>query len=216
MSVSVKKTGIIQTSGEIGANLLVQTGVQTYGLSYLKSFSSGTVSVDNSKLFRGKPTIKVNPSSSSTSSGAYNYYKGTVALTNGVQYCYSAWVYTDVADTWEYSSLGHFQTYTSSAPHNRNINFSGVSVPANKWTWVYQIFTPTVDCIFRSFHIYFANTSQTLWVSDLKLEVGNHPTPWIPNVNDEDYVGNTSGFNEASDIAKIYPGFMSASDFIEY
>ena len=216
MGTNISKQGIAFASGNIGANLLPHTDVATYGTGYLASYSSGTFSVDNTVLFNGKPTIKIKPSSSSTSSGATNRYNtDSVALTSGVKYCYSAWVLTDVADEWNISSLGHFQTATSSASHNRTINFSGVSVPANKWTWVYQIFTPTANCVFRSYHIYFANTSQTLWISDVKLEQGEFPTLWCPNVNDTTFVGNTSGFNEVPNPSISKANYFSANQFIE-
>ena len=216
MGTNISKQGVASASGNIGANLLLHTDTSVYGIGYLGSYSSGTVAIDTTMIFNSKPTIKIKPSSSSTSSGASTSYNGDkVSLTSGVKYCYSAWVYTDVADTWESSSLGHFQTATSSAAHNRTINFSGVSVPANKWTWVYQIFTPTTNCVFRSYHIYFANTSQTLWISDVKLEQGEFPTLWCPNVNDSTFVGNTSGFNEVPNPSISKGNYFSANQFYE-
>ena len=215
MSVSVQKTGVVVASGDIGANLLIKTGVQTYGTVNMAVYRSGTFAVDNTMLFNGKPTLKINPSSSSTTSGAYNTYDSSVLLKNGVTYCYSAWVYTDVADSWTSTSLGHFQTVADGTSHNRTILVENSVVSANTWTRVYIVFTPTADCQFRSYHIYFANTSQTLWISNLKLEVGDHPTFWIPNANDEDFVGSINGFNEYSGVAQIAEGSVNAPDFIE-
>lgn len=216
MSVKFLKTGVVQASGEIGTNLLLHTDTAAYGIGYLSPYSSGTVTIDNTMIFNNRPAIKIKPSSSSTSSGASTNYNGDkVVLTAGVKYCYSAWVYTDVADTWSHGSLGHFQTYAGSAAHNVTIHYQNKEIPANKWTWVYQIFTPTADCKFRSYHIYFANTSQTLWIAEVKLEQNDHPTLWVPNVNDSDYVGSLSGFNEYNGVAQITKGQVNATDFIE-
>ena len=215
MATNISKQGIAFADGQIGANLLLHTDTAAYGIGYLGSYSSGTVAIDNTMIFNNKPTIKVQPSSSSTSSGAYTTYNGDkVVLASGVKYCYSAWVYTDVADTWGHTSLGHFQTYAGSAAHNVTIHYQNKEIPANQWTWVYQIFTPTADCKFRSYHIYFANTSQTLWIAEVKLEQNDYPTLWVPNINDSNYVGSVSGFNEAPE-PKVTKGYFEANQFYE-
>lgn len=216
MATNISKQGIAYASGNIGANLLPHTDVATYGLGYMTTYNSGTREVDTTVLFNGKPTIKIKPSSSTTSSGGYNNYNSdSVTLSANVKYCYSAWVLTDVADAWGFQSLGHFQTVTSSASHCSTIQYQNKEVPANKWTWVYQIFTPTADCKFRSFHIYFASTSQTLWISNVKLEQGEFPTLWCPNVNDISYVGDTSGFNEVPNPSISKASYFSANQFYE-
>lgn len=175
-------------------NLLPHT-TPSYGLGYMNSYGSGTVAVDSTELFCGNSTIRIQPSSSNTSSGGTNYYNSdSVKLTSGIKYCYSCWIKSTVDDTFTTGSLGHFQTVTSSAVHNRTVHFEGMEIPANKWTQVYIVFTPTADCSFRSFFIYFANTSQKIWVSKVKLEQGDHPTSYCPNINDIEY--SSMGFND--------------------
>lgn len=214
--MSISKQGVINMNGSPNPNLLPHTDTRTYGLGYMGVYSNGTREVDNTVLFNGKPTIKIKPSSSTTSSGARNTYNNSVDLINGKTYCYSLWILSSDADTWESQSLGHYQTATSSALHNRNNqNFIIKTVPANIWTYVAQTFTTTADCKFYSFHIYFANTSQTIWISDVKLEKGNTPTLWTPNENDDIYVGNSS-FIENDDICKIQKqGYIQSPNFIE-
>ena len=198
--MGISKQGVISMNGSPNPNLLPHTDTRTYGLGYMTVYGSGTRTVDNTVLFNGKPTIKINPSSSNASYGAKNTYNDSVNLINGKTYCYSLWILSTDADTWESQSLGHYQTYTSSAAHNRNNqNFIMKTIPANTWTYVAQTFTTTADCKFYSFHIYFANTSQIIWISDVKLEEGGVPTAWIPNVNDDIYIG-TSGFIENNNI----------------
>ena len=212
----VYKSGIIESKGSPNPNLLIHTNTKTYGLGYAVAYSGGSITLDNTELFNGKPTIKVNPSSSNTGTGAINQYNGEVNLTSGKTYCYSCWIKSNVEDIWQYSSLGHFQTYANITPHNKTSDFDILnSVPANTWVYVAHRFTTTADCNFRSFHIYFANTSQTIWIADVKLEEGNVPTAWVPNENDEDY--NYASFVEIeNDTCKIQKtGYINADEFIE-
>lgn len=214
--MGISKQGVISMNGSPNPNLLPHTDTRAYGLGYMATYSSGTREIDNTVLFNGKPTIKIRPSSSSTSSGAKNLYNSSVILTNGQQYCYSLWILSSDTDTWTHQSLGHFQT-SSGTSHNMTGNVAVLTdIPANTWTYVAQVFTPNKDnCKFYSYHIYFANTSQTIWISDVKLEEGGVPTAWIPNVNDDIYVG-TSGFIENNDICKIQKqGYIQSPEFIE-
>ena len=137
-------------------------------------------------MYNGHNTMKVTPSSSNTSSGATsNYNNNSVILVNGQTYTYSCMIYSTGADHFDTSSLGHFQTEASGNAHNRTIIANPCNIPANKWTRVYITFKPTVNnTIFRSFFIYFANTSQVIYVTEIKLEVGDKVTPWVPYVND--------------------------------
>lgn len=218
MSIDIEKIGNIEISSGTNPNLLPHTDIKTYGVGYLSSYSSGTIAVDNSVVFNGKPTLKINPSSSTTSSGATSAYNNSVNLTSGKTYCYSCWIRSTVEDSWDYSSLGHFQTWTSSASHNRSaLTYIMPNVPANKWVQVAQTFVPSANCEFRSFFIYFANTSQSIWVADIKLEEGSVPTPWIPNSGDSSFTSNNQGLieNDGSGF-KIYDDYIQATNIIEY
>ena len=195
--MGISKQGVINFNGSPNPNLLPHTDTRTYGLGYMGTYSSGTREVDNTVLF--------------------NTYNNSVVLTNGQQYCYSLWILSTDADTWSHSSLGHFQTNNGTAAHNMTGNSAILTnIPANTWTYVAQIFTPNKDnCKFISYHIYFANTSQTIWISDVKLEKGNTPTLWTPNENDDICVGNSS-FVENNDICKIQKqGYIQSPNFIE-
>ena len=135
--MAITKSGIITSTGIPNPNLLPHTDILNYGLGYMTTYSSGTIMLDTTELFNGKPTIKINPSSSSTSSGGCNYYNSSVYLTSGKTYTYSCWIKSTAEDTWHHTSLGHFQTYTSSAAHNMTNGTALLSVvPANKWTYV--------------------------------------------------------------------------------
>ena len=202
-------------NGRSVSNLIHHTNIDKYGLGYMTTYSSGSITVDTDEIFHGQPTIRIQPSTSTTSSGATNRYNNTVNLTANVKYCYSCWIKSTVADTFTTSSLGHFQTYTSSAAHNRTINHEGDSIPANIWTKVHIVFTPTVDCLFFSYFIYFANTSQKIWIADVKLEEADHSTSWMPSSTDDEY--NTLGYNDNTEYdTSGYQNNMTKTGTITY
>ena len=187
----------LDDNGAPNPNLLPHTNVGVYGVGYAVVYSSGTIAVDNTTLFNGKPTLKITPSSSATGSGAWNAYNSSVNLVAGKIYTYSCYIKSSVADTWDFSSLGYYQAYTADQAHNSTDRiYVQQTVPANEWVKVVQKFKCTVNSVFRSFFIYFANTSQTIWVSDVKLEEGDTATPWMPHTSDSDYA--SLGFNTAT------------------
>lgn len=161
-------------------NLLPITDPAKHGVGYLIRNNGGLVSVDNNVLFNGEPTIKITPSSSSVVSGAGNSYGSRVPLTAGKQYCYSCYIKSNIADTWNFNSLGQFQTTTGSVAHNSDVIYQDSKIPANEWVRVYQTFTVNADCKFVSYHTNFESTSQIINIAKIKLEEGDYPTPWCP------------------------------------
>lgn len=60
-------------------------------------------------------------------------------------------------------------------------------------------------------------TENVYAISNLKIELGSHPTPWTPAPSDAIYVGAEHGFIETDgSIAKFYSDFAEANEFIEY
>ena len=54
-------------------------------------------------------------------------------------------------------------------------------------------------------------------ISNLKIELGSHPTPWTPALSDEIYVGAEHGFIEIDkSIVKFYDDYTQSNEFIEY
>ena len=188
----------LDNNGYPRPNLLPHTNIAVYGVGYMAPYSSGsTVAVDNTELFNGKPTLKIKPSTSTTSSGGNNLYNSAVPLVLNKTYTYSCYIKSTVADTWDPNSLGHYQVYNSRGAHNSSDRvYIETTVPANRWVRVSQKFKCTADgALFRSFFIYFANTSQTIWVADVKLEEGDTATPWVPNSADSDYADSNIAYD---------------------
>jgi hypothetical protein len=186
MSVQVLKTGVINASGEIGANLLGNSNIinrldtdgsktVTYtcpDISLLKAKTVLTISVDI-EVHNVKTMRRIGVEPSFTSSGT-NMYVGvwTSDLTNRKQ------------------RISATHTLSRDA-----INLSQNGIYIQNVTF---------------------DTGGYIILSNPKLEIGGHPTPWCPNATDDYYVGNTCGYNElGSTIASIGKGYINATDFIE-
>jgi hypothetical protein len=185
MSVQVSKTGIVNTSGEIGANLLggsritlKQTtdgnGRMDYTVPNLSKIKNGvklTVSCDI-ELYNvtGMSRIGCEPS----------FYNGTSYVYIGV------WT-SDRTNRKERISNSVIMNGDAVSLSQHSIYIQGVTLGEGGY----------------------------IIVSNPKLEINDRPTAWCPNVADDEYVGNTSGFNEASAIAQITKGYVNAPDFIE-
>jgi len=182
-------------------NLLDKTYIPEDGVGYYVPYGNGTVTVDNEFTYNGIPTLRITPSSSTTNSGACSVFNNAVTLTQDVTYTYSCMIYSTVEDTFTTNSLGHFQTLKNAA-HNMTKIYEGDVIPANTWTHVKIVFTPTADeVIFKSFFIYFANTSQVIHVCNIKLEKGSVPTAWTPNATDDLYTSLGLNNNIAYDVS---------------
>lgn len=75
--------------------------------------------------------------------------------------------------------------------------------------------SPTVSDNYMEFYTVYG-TGNVFRISNIKCELGNHATPWIPNPNDQIYVGSNHGFIEQDNIMKTYPNFIQTNEFIEY
>lgn len=53
-------------------------------------------------------------------------------------------------------------------------------------------------------------------LSNPKLEIGNVPTAWCPNIHDDFYVGNTQGFIETNeDLPRFFTGHIECKEIVE-
>lgn len=175
-----------------GRNLLPRTDINQYGLGYGVAYTEGKVEVDNTLQYNNKPTLKIQPTKYNYG-GYYNEYgeKGGVSLLAGKTYTYSCMIYSSIEDYFSSGSLGHFQTALKggseeSTLHNRTIIYEGDRIPAKTWTRVHTVFTPTKDCLFRSFFIYFDSLDQVIHIANVQLEEGNVVTDWTPAPEDVD------------------------------
>ena len=173
MSVNIKKTGIVQASGEIGANLVIG-GKKDIGPN--STYNIGNFILSGELTAGQKFTVTI---------------KGTI----GADKKFGLWLGGG------YNLQGYFTdrgdgTFTLTFTSPSSISGDGRRDRINIYAY------PSSN----------TNQSSMNWI---KLESGTIPTDWIPNINDEDFVGNTSGFNEQSGNAQITKGYINATDFIE-
>lgn len=190
-----------------GRNLLPRTDINQYGLGYGVAYVEGKVEVDNALQYNNKPTLKIQPTKYNYG-GYYNEYgeKGGVSLLAGKTYTYSCMIYSSIEDYFSSGSLGHFQTALKggseeSTLHNRTIIYEGDRIPAKTWTRVHIVFTPTKDCLFRSFFIYFDSLDQIIHIANVQLEEGNVATDWTPAPEDVDNKVSTANTNASNAVS---------------
>jgi hypothetical protein len=191
MSVNITRQGIINASGNIGANLLagsyLTNKLETDGSktvtytcpdrSLLKAGTKVTVSVDI-EVYNVASMRRIGVEPSFTSSGGTMYIGAwTTDKTNRRERIYST-------TTLSYDAI--------------NLGQNGIYIQ---------------DITF--------NSGGYIILRNPKLEIGDHPTPWCPNINDDIYVGSKCGFSELDEkyISDFSIGlkneYIVATEFIE-
>ena len=199
MSVQVVKTGIINASGEIGANICPNTTYlerqYTYpSTSYSDRFSATTTIIPSSTTYVLSFWAK------STVSGdivrAHYYYPNTTTTCENsqgvVKTASDGCIDVTLSDTWQFYWIRYTQTETTAVKH---------------------LIFPRM---FSQERAEAAKGTGTVSVKCLKFEEGAIPTVWVPCTTNTEYVGDTCGFNEFNAaIAQITNGYVNAPDFIE-
>lgn len=189
-----------------GRNLLPRTDINQYGLGYGVAYIEGKVEVDNALQYNNKPTLKIQPTKYDYGGYFNEYGEKGVSLLAGKTYTYSCMIYSSIEDYFSSGSLGHFQTALKggsgeSTLHNRTIIYEGDRIPAKTWTRVHMVFTPTKDCLFRSFFIYFDSLDQVIHIANVQLEEGNVATDWTPAPEDVDNKVSTANTNASNAVS---------------
>lgn len=189
-----------------GRNLLPRTDINQYGLGYGVAYVEGKVEVDNALQYNNKPTLKIQPTKYNYGGYFNEYGEKGVSLLAGKTYTYSCMIYSSIEDYFSSGSLGHFQTALKggseeSTLHNRTIIYEGDRIPAKTWTRVHMVFTPTKDCLFRSFFIYFDSLDQVIHIANVQLEEGNVATDWTPAPEDVDNKVSTANTNASNAVS---------------
>lgn len=189
-----------------GRNLLPRTDINQYGLGYGVAYVEGKVEVDNALQYNNKPTLKIQPTKYNYGGYVNEYGEKGVSLLAGKTYTYSCMIYSSIEDYFSSGSLGHFQTALKggsgeSTLHNRTIIYEGDRIPAKTWTRVHTVFTPTKDCLFRSFFIYFDSLDQVIHIANVQLEEGNVATDWTPAPEDVDNKVSTANTNASNAVS---------------
>ena len=193
MSVSVKKTGIVNSSGEIGANLIADTTNEVRTYTYPTSgnvdrFAKTTSVIVNASNYTLSFWAKSTVAGDMLVAHYYSPNTTTYAITNqGTTSVRSDGYITFTLDTqWNYYWVRYTQSETTSTKH---------------------VIFPRMN---------YSHGSGTVSVKCVKFEEGTKPTLWIPSTDDTDYFTNICGFNEIdSTKASIAKEYINATDFIE-
>lgn len=219
MSVSIRKTGIVQASGEIGANLLPNSYIMPYGAA---NPSTGTWrSAGSSTMTKSRVLIQ---------NGMYGFQNVGVQTANdgscygidnfpfeaNTNYIISMWARI-TSGTEGYAGYNIYSATDVGGSYTKIDKQYRVTPLTTKWTRCWYEFK-TNSATTRNIYIGIT-TGETDVITQMclvKIEKGSTLSPWCPCAGDEDFVGNNSGFNEASDIAQITKGYVNAPDFQEY
>ena len=91
------------------------------------------------------------------------------------------------------------------------MNYSGsITTISFEGKTLYRLF---MDDISRN----IASGQGPIFINNIKLEQGDKPTPWLPNINDSKYISSTVPFTENNNNNKLYIGnsWISANQFYQ-
>lgn len=229
MSTKITKTGILYADGsEVEENLILNGNMIEFGDSFVSGstyhWSSWANATDRTVVKIDKRKWLHYKSSAVGSYGGFNQDNANngdvIRIKPNTDYTVSAiwfgsasvkcafWLHMrssegganirQVTKTFDITTdpKRYFYTFNSGSNTNYTINRFNLMMGS------YQHTTADVD-------VYF---------TDVKLEEGSTPTPWIPSFYDDLYIGSEIGFDEESfeDNVKIASGYMQAKEFIEY
>ena len=225
MSVSIKKTGIVQASGDTSPNLFIGTSYDGYAVANFDG--NGTTNWDSPlRYYNGNASMHsfangidtITLSLGGNIGLAFQRKATDIALDSNVYYTLSceakcsisgaklsiARSYYTTADAWVWRGGSNAQDFLA----------------VDKWQLFTLTFKPDSNTQY-TMYCFTCNAGSsggtgTLCLRNCKLEKLNHATEWIPNEADEDYVSSTSGFNELfNGNASISQGYINTTDFIE-
>lgn len=206
MSVNISQQGIASASGQVNPNLVPNQGLFTKENPYILT----TTSNDGYRWLSGS-NFEVKPSTTYMYSV---YCDGELASAHtGAQGTFSMWLYLCNDGNASKSASG---SYDSAVNFNSG-NYSHVQI-GNRHIWKY---TTTASQRYMSIRLNNYGTggvTHKYW--GFKIEEGTVATPWIPNVNDTNYVGDICGFTESlsltSEQVSIGENCITATEFIEW
>lgn len=206
MSVSLGKNGVVSASGEIGANLVPNQSQYNASSPYILT----TTGKDGYKWLPAS-SFEVEPSTTYTYSVFCDGTCATKHASDGSEPgTFGMWLYLCNTGNESKSASGGYDT-----PVCFNSSTYNHVQQGQRHSWIYTTSATQQYMSIRLNNYGDGTNPVTREYWGFKVEKGNILTAWIPNVNDEDYVGNTSGFNEQSSIAQITKSYINAPDFME-
>ena len=224
MSVSIKKTGIVQASGEIGANIMPNSYIMQLGTSNVTTGTwrlAGSNTMTRSRVLIGNGMYGFqNSGIQTTPSGGYDdgscYGIDSFPTEANTDYVISLWArLTD--GTEGYAGFNAYNMTVTGGTHTKHERNYYVTPLTKSWQRIW-LSMKTNSATTRSIFIGITtgDMSVTTQMCLVKLEKGTVPTSWTPCSTDTDFVSSTSGFNELfGGNASISTGYINSIDFIE-
>ena len=156
-----------------GRNMLEKTDVDKYGLGKWVQ-NSGALSVDSSRLYVGRKSIKV-------VGNAGIQYNGYIKLARNTTYTYSMMIYSNIDIPMSNAYPLHMWVNTSESSNHLEIikSKSHSTIPANTWTKVWIIFsTPNVADTYYMRPFLHGIGNATVNICQPMLEKGNKASDW--------------------------------------
>lgn len=219
MSVSIKKTGIVQASGEIGANVMPNSYIMPYGSANPSTGTwrnAGSSTMTKSRVLIANGMYGFQNVGIQTANDGSCYGIDSFPTDANTDYVISMWARI-VDGTEGYAGYNVYQASDVGGSYTKIDKNYRVTPLTKEWTRCWYHFK-TNSATTRNFYIGITtgDTSVTTQMCLIKLEKGIVPTPWTPCSTDTDFVSSTSGFNELFDgNASISRGYINSIDFIE-
>lgn len=222
--VKIEKTGIMSASGEINENL-----VSNFTDWYLAGGGWEVTTKDGYKCLhcsgeigKGKYAIPkysvTNATNYAPSAGEILTMSGYILMENIVLGDTNSYIYfygsgKTIDGSWrgpsEYARTSKVVSHAGWRCFDPN--------QADQWTYVYVSWKyGDYDWTGICPAVYARDFSGDFYLRDFKIEINDHPTPWVPNELDDIYTGNINGFIETTDLSRIAEEYIEGNNFIEY
>lgn len=213
MSVKFNKSGIIDASGiEVGENLLLKTNQGTTYWNW--SGNGGTRTLTSTP--DGGVKMVATAAANSGSWSVFGYQDNNIrnVLRANTNYTCSVDIKPPVNATMRLSFLNGNGTQGMTTAVD-------CAVVANKWNHAIWHFRTNTSLTVDTQEVYITGIASTVagyevYFKNLKIELGDNATPWIPNQADYGFVPTFHGFAESGDMMKVYSNHIETNEFIEF
>ena len=186
--IILPSAGMTNYGGQIGNKNLIKNSDFSNGNS---NWSFNIASVDKTKLFEGRPTLKLikTGATADTWGGAQQDIdiQGNANIKNQA-FTVSFWYYIEDKSTIDTTIAVELKGKNASGGHIGAGSYWSATkdtVVEKKWTYVSYTFTPTSSDLDKLFIYPWIKRNGTVWFARFKVERSNKATPWCPHTSEQ-------------------------------
>ena len=186
--IILPSAGMTNYGGQIGNKNLIKNSDFSNGNS---NWSFNIASVDKTKLFEGRPTLKLikTGATADTWGGAQQDIdiQGNANIKNQA-FTVSFWYYIEDKSTIDTTIAVELKGKNASGDHIGAGSYWSATkdtVVEKKWTYVSYTFTPTSSDLDKLFIYPWVKRNGTVWFARFKVERSNKATPWCPHISEQ-------------------------------